>query len=385
MQSSKNKCLWRYLTVKKKNKFFYIINLAQWKNKRFSISQSFYNIREDTINNSLQSEPGRNFINYYRNFKLFSESKIRGLVFPSFKESLFEIFKWQSSDSYNELYTLFIMQDAFSSWNDELQVLFTHLEEIFDSPEEKVVTRVDELQNIIHQIEQVNKHSDVLNLYNRIHPKYLEKSNSKENLLLDFSGNKACAVASIDIRESTQLMLNAKSPRLFTEFIKELSSALLSLIKNEYGIYDKFTGDGVLCFFPDFYTGEDCIYHALRMAQKAHQLFNEIYNQHRSSFSVVRYDAGLGIGVDYGDTFITVINDDYTVIGSPVVYACRLGSAPSGKTYFNQGVFDLVKAKYSESIIAHEIKCEFKHQGTMLAYELDSIDIDRNIKNPDWS
>ncbi len=62
---------------------------------------------------------------------------------------------------------------------------------------------------------------------------------------------------SIDIRRSTDLMLKAREPRLFADFVTGLCSKLKNLIVNNYGVFDKFTGDGVLAFFPDFYSGPD--------------------------------------------------------------------------------------------------------------------------------
>jgi len=57
-------------------------------------------------------------------------------------------------------------------------------------------------------------------------------------------------------------MLKARSPALFAGFMTQLCAALEVTIKEEYGVFDKFTGDGVLAFFPEFFSGKDAGYHA---------------------------------------------------------------------------------------------------------------------------
>lgn len=173
-----------------------------------------------------------------------------------------------------------------------------------------------------------------------------------------FKLNLVCksVVVSIDIRDSTQLMLNAKSPELFAQFITNISLKLVEIVTSNYGVYDKFTGDGLLCFFPDFYSGEDAIYYALKTAAEAHQLFQIEYTKYYNSFTVVRADVGLGIGIDYGETCLTSISNDLTVVGIPVVYACRLSSAPANHTYLNQSAFEVISEKY-RSFLLRKSKC----------------------------
>ncbi len=233
-------------------------------------------------------------------------------------------------------------------------------------------------------IKRVESYTELQDIRKRIHSRYFDLYDDKIFLKDQFNGKKNCAVVSIDIRESTQLMLNAKSPEDFQKFINSLSNELRTLIQIEYGVYDKFTGDGILCFFPDFYSGEDSILHALTMANKAHEVFNAVYDIHRNCFSVVRADVGLGIGIDYGKTLISYINDEHTVIGTPVVYACRLSGGHAGETRLNQGVVDQITKKNINKIHFTEIECEFKNQGKMIAYRLDSIDPEIEIKDPEW-
>ena len=63
-----------------------------------------------------------------------------------------------------------------------------------------------------------------------------------------FLETRQCAafVMSVDIRRSTELMLKARSPEAFAAFITTLCADLMSIVTESLGIFDKFTGDGVL-------------------------------------------------------------------------------------------------------------------------------------------
>lgn len=205
--------------------------------------------------------------------------------------------------------------------------------------------------------------------------------------MFEFFDGMSCdmTVVSIDIRSSTQLMLNAKTPKDFVAFISDLSFALSNQVKDHFGIYDKFTGDGLLSFFPSFYSGEDRVYRALLCAESCHKMFQTLYAKHYDKFCAVRADVGLGIGIDVGDTYLTFVNNEPTVIGTPVVYACRLSGAPCNTTYINQQVYEVIKNKYNDNFEISPCEIEFKGQGKMRVYkcvfskELDPMPL------PDWA
>ncbi|MGH7163234.1 MAG: adenylate/guanylate cyclase domain-containing protein, partial [Planctomycetota bacterium] len=150
-----------------------------------------------------------------------------------------------------------------------------------------------------------------------------------------------CWVVSVDIRRSTELMLKAKSARHFSAFVTDLCHALRRIIVTHYGVFDKFTGDGILSFFPKRYAGDAVASWVVRAADACHEAFRSTYEASRSAFRTV-IDTGLGIGVDVGRVRLVDIGDGVSVVGDPVVYACRLGSARAGETLVNQTAAELL-------------------------------------------
>lgn len=200
------------------------------------------------------------------------------------------------------------------------------------------------------------------------------------------TGREASAfVMSVDIRRSTELMLKARRPELFARFLTELCHSLEALIKSCNGVFDKFTGDGILAFFPDFFTGPDAAFWCVSAAAQAHTLFDAAYRGNRTSFMSVLNDVGLGIGIDYGPVHIVQVAGGITVVGAPVVYACRLSGAPPGKTLLNQPAYERVAATISSQCFMNETELEIKHEGRMLAYEVGLTRRPYAPSVPDWN
>lgn len=277
----------------------------------------------------------------------------------------------------------------FSNKIKSLKNLKTSASAIEDLLKEEVHSK-DEIEKEVNKLKKAKDDNEEVNrnfaIASRISAKGLQYLKNNPDLYRKFDGNfYNTTVVSIDIRSSTQLMLNAKSPNDFVAFISDLSISLSTLVKESFGIYDKFTGDGLLCFFPSFYSGEDHVYLALLLADSCHKLFQKIYAKHHNKFSVVRSDIGLGIGIDIGDTYLTFVNYEPTVIGTAVVYACRLSGAPSNTTYINQQVYEAVMDKYEENFVLTPCEIDFKGQGKMRVYKCVSSKELNPIPLPEWA
>lgn len=193
-------------------------------------------------------------------------------------------------------------------------------------------------------------------------------------------------VLAVDIRKSTDLMLKARNPKQFAVFITKLCTDLQRSVLDNYGVFDKFTGDGILAFFPDFYTGDDAGHFALAAAEACHQAFTKHYRDHRNCFSAVYKNAGLGIGLDFGLT--SLIREwwaGFTVVGTPVVYACRLSAAEAGQTLLNQPAYEKLQSHRNHFCDCFEAGLEIKHEGALVAYQAKLKSDFLRPNKPDWS
>jgi class 3 adenylate cyclase len=191
-------------------------------------------------------------------------------------------------------------------------------------------------------------------------------------------------VLSADLRRSTTLMLKARNPELFAMFLQHFCDRLYNAVLDNHGVFDKFTGDGILAFFPEFYSGEDAGYLALKTASTCHEIFNDEYRQHRHCFSSVLSEVGLGIGIDFGPVYLVNLWGGLTVVGTPVVYACRMGNAPAGKTLLNQPAYERALEKYRALCIFKETELEVKGEGKTIAYEIELGTTAYKPEPPDW-
>jgi class 3 adenylate cyclase len=238
---------------------------------------------------------------------------------------------------------------------------------------EETLKRLQKKESLNYLLTRVNEQAQ----------SYLLSSETFQNL---FAPGKECNsfVMSVDIRRSTELMLKVRKAEGFAEFITDLCHELGNIVKTHYGVFDKFTGDGILAFFPDFYSGDDAGLLAVAAAEKCHRTFEAKYREHRKSFMSVLKGVGLGIGIDYGPTHLVRILGDLTVVGPPVVYACRMGGAEPGNTLLNQPAYEIISERFGQYCFIRETEIEIKHEGRLQAYEVKRNGQEIEFEQPRW-
>jgi len=248
---------------------------------------------------------------------------------------------------------------------------------------EEQKSRLDELQSAYAELIQKQDLSYLLDRVGEPARTALLAGNSLRSF---FETRQPCDafVMSIDVRRSTELMLKAREPRLFADFTTSLCATLSQIILDNFGVFDKFTGDGILAFFPGFFSGADAGYRAVKAADECHAAFNEHYRRSRHCFVSVLRDTGLGVGIDYGNAQIVRIRGDLTVVGTPVVYACRMGGASAGQTLLNQPAYEEIFEKFSAYCNFTETEINFKHEGTTLAYQVALNGKPYRPREPSW-
>ncbi|MEI7728500.1 MAG: PAS domain S-box protein [Verrucomicrobiota bacterium] len=192
-------------------------------------------------------------------------------------------------------------------------------------------------------------------------------------------------VLSIDLRRSTGLMQRAKQPQLYAAFLNALCEDLSDAITEQFGVIDKFTGDGLLAYFSAELSGIDAGYRALVAAEKCHLATKKLLLKSRAEFDAVFVDDGLGIGIDYGNIRLLKVTSELTILGPAVVYACRLSAAPAGHTYVNHSVVDELSKRCTRFFDAKECLLEIKHEGTMVCQDIKLVSSSTyKPAGPDW-
>jgi class 3 adenylate cyclase len=249
---------------------------------------------------------------------------------------------------------------------------------------------------VLVEYEQKNR---ISHLKGKLLPQALENNESAVALLehLKQGARHESFVISIDIRRSTDLMLYAKTPKDFAFFIKDLCARLAGLVLRQGGILDKFTGDGIIAYFPTFYSGDDSGYRALKTASEAINVFNKCYSENRRCFRAVLISSenpqptdssesttGLGVGVDYGEIEFVELDGTLSAVGSPVVFACRLSGTPAGTICVNQSAKDNLSEKYEPIIEIRNIQFKIKNLGMIEAYEVALIEDLKEVCGFPW-
>jgi class 3 adenylate cyclase len=268
----------------------------------------------------------------------------------------------------------------------EEDILRYHLESglLYSDYKSKETIPLDEtgLRYGLYTKEEIETKNNRNSLYlkTRLHPKAIK--NLDKEKLLEFSSNEEMemAVMSIDIRKSQEIMLRANTPEEYANFISGLTEKLKTIILDSYGVYDKFTGDGILAYFPVFYSGTDGIKNCCIASQQCHDAFRDFYRECYGFFETVLV-TGLGIGIDYGMAKLLVTNKELTILGSSVVSACRISAAPAGKTYLNITAYKKLKER---GIILKEVEMNVKSEGAIIVYELGLIN-EKDISIPYWA
>jgi len=151
------------------------------------------------------------------------------------------------------------------------------------------------------------------------------------------------SVMSIDIRDSSELMTRT-SAKNYLNFITGLTLEFGRIITSHGGLVEKFTGDGILAYFPSVWSGNNGLYNCCLASTECHKFFDRYYKEKRKMFAIDFFETiGLGIGIDFGDIIIQIINGVVTIIGDTVVFACRFSNAPANKTILNSRAYENVK------------------------------------------
>ena len=221
-------------------------------------------------------------------------------------------------------------------------------------------------------------------LYDRIRERARSILLKKKSFLARFNNdNSNSFVFAVDIRKSTELMLRATRAENYVKFISELEKKLNDIIKSNFGIIDKFTGDGILAYFPTFYSGQEAGLFAVKSALECHEAFENIFRNCRDCFHVSLVNTGLGIGIDYGEINLNLKGQELIAVGIPVVYANRLSSIDAHCTVMNEQAYRKILEIESNPVEFKEITLSLKNEGECFVYKISNKPV-LTVTDPDW-
>ena len=139
----------------------------------------------------------------------------------------------------------------------------------------------------------------------------------------------AFVIMSVDIAGSTKAITSAESERDYINILTILQSEFAATVANYNGHVLKFTGDGIIAYFPEpsFVAkndlAADC---AITIMQLVYQYANKVFAEYGLQEIDIR------IGLDSGEAFIVTVGDPATkqqkdILGSVVSLACKIQSS----------------------------------------------------------
>lgn len=146
-------------------------------------------------------------------------------------------------------------------------------------------------------------------------------------------------VLAADIRKSTFLMKEAVDFRRFGDLMDIFIKTSKRVLRNNFGgWFDKFTGDGFLCYWlPEELEDGPSVIPLLKFCGGIHEVFGQVlmdaFRENSHNFPA---GVGLSFGIDYGPCQLVMIENELTIIGHPVVGAARMvNCAGPGETLMN--------------------------------------------------
>lgn len=153
---------------------------------------------------------------------------------------------------------------------------------------------------------------------------------------------------SLDLRKSTQMMEKAVRPECFAKWLSAMVQVLRFIVHRHLGVFDKFTGDGVLAHFLvrdiQALTGENGRSAVRAAVCCADEMIEAIRTLLHAVQPFIRFDSGLfGAGVGIARDWAhweSDRNSQLIVVGTGVVDACRMSSgAKAGKILLTVNTF----------------------------------------------
>ena len=176
----------------------------------------------------------------------------------------------------------------------------------------------------------------------RQHVDYRVIRNINDDFLNNISNENSIVIVA-DIRNSQDMITYSPNPQIYIENVMRLVNEARKIVTQNFGIFDRFTGDGFICYFNKYISNhikqadednkdeQDYLKTALCVCNEILKLSGEIFKEWEKCVRKLPYDdVGLSIGIDSGKISFLEVDSHFFAIGEPCVWAtraCDVGNA----------------------------------------------------------
>lgn len=132
-------------------------------------------------------------------------------------------------------------------------------------------------------------------------------------------------VLTVDIRRSSSVLKESIDIAQYAKILDDFVAEFRTVLHYHGGWFDKFTGDGFICYWLVEDSFAEHLYTMLDFCCSVMDNFRSYY--YPAFVANMRNEPtgiGLSIGVDAGPCYLTPIVGDLTIIGSPIVGSVRM-------------------------------------------------------------
>lgn len=131
-----------------------------------------------------------------------------------------------------------------------------------------------------------------------------------------------------DIRRSQDLLTYGMSPNFYREQIINFLTEVRKILRDNYAIYDRFTGDGFVAYLNEFVCKQNKKdYYAMMLdaCSRIQTFANDFFDKWAKQIRKIPCEGiGLSIGVDSGRISFKEVNEELFAIGDACVWATRM-------------------------------------------------------------
>lgn len=184
--------------------------------------------------------------------------------------------------------------------------------------------------------------------------------------------NSDTLVMVADIRRSQDLVTYGLSSDFYREQIIGFLSEVRKILRDNYGIYDRFTGDGFIAYFNQYVCeqeGRDYYEMALDACEKIQSFSEQYFENWASQIRKIPVEPiGLSLGIDSGLVNFKDIEGQFFAIGDACVWATRMCNAGKrGEIVFNNIPYHKI-AVYGKEGFSKEIDAVTKNGESFKAF-----------------